>query len=93
MQPQVLVPPQGEGSEQQAACSKCVLPPPPQGDHPTTAVNGIAWLLLPRGFPCEGQPLWVGRVVTLVAPLSQAPLLGSANHISLTPVISQRVIP
>ena len=57
MQPQLLVPPQGEGSEQQVDIGGTKGEPPQ-----LQVINGTAWLL-PRGFPWKGQCLWVGRVV------------------------------
>ena len=90
MQPQVLVPPHGEGSEQQAACSKWVLGGGGGGEvNPPIqlqVINGTAWFLLPRGFPWERQPLWVGRVVVYYSSSSfPGPSPGRGQpHLSIT---------
>ena len=52
-------------------------------------------VLLGSYFPraWEGQPLWVGRVVYSRCSSFPGTPLGGANHISLSPVISQNVLP
>ena len=51
--------------------------------HPTTRIKGCAAFLLPRCFPWEGQPLSLA-VVYFSSTSSQAPPLGSVNHIAIT---------
>ena len=86
------MPPQGEGSEQQVACSKWVLGGKGEPSIQLQVINGTAWLLLPSGFPWEGQPLWVGRVVYSSSSSFPGPSPGRGQpHLSIT-LVSQRVL-
>ena len=87
--------PHGDGSEQQAACSKWVLGGGRVNPHPTTSDKWYCLAPPSQGLPL-GRAVPVGRqggLLYYLAPPSQVPPLGRANHISLSPVISQRVRP